>query len=285
LVSRGELIEIGGEFRPPDIMAASGARLVEVGTTNRTRATDYKRAIGPKTALILKVHPSNYRVVGFSGSVEVGPLSEIARSAGVPLLYDVGSGLLERYREVPDDEPSVAESLESGADLVAFSGDKLLGGPQAGLIAGRAELVERLRRHPMARAVRVDKMTVAALESVLRLYATGRRQEVPVWQMLSERQSHVLARARALASAFQGAVARPSEAVAGGGSLPGYAVPSAELVVPAASPAQAAARLRQGQPPVFCRMDDGALVFDLRTVPPASDDRLARAIRYAMQQA
>jgi L-seryl-tRNA(Ser) seleniumtransferase len=285
LVSRGELIEIGGEFRLPDIMAASGARLVEVGTTNRTRATDYKRAIGPKTALILKVHPSNYRVVGFSGSVEVGPLSEIARSAGVPLLYDVGSGLLERYREVPDDEPSVAESLESGADLVAFSGDKLLGGPQAGLIAGRAELVERLRRHPMARAVRVDKMTVAALESVLRLYATGRRQEVPVWQMLSERQSHVLARARALASAFQGAVARPSEAVAGGGSLPGYAVPSAELVVPAASPAQAAARLRQGQPPVFCRMDDGALVFDLRTVPPESDDRLARAIRYAMQQA
>jgi L-seryl-tRNA(Ser) seleniumtransferase len=284
VVSRGELIEIGGEFRLPDIMAASGAKLVEVGTTNRTRPADYRRAIGPKTALILKVHPSNYRVIGFSGSVELDALADIARAAGVPLLYDIGSGLLERYPEVPADEPAVSEALAGGADVVTFSGDKLLGGPQAGFIAGRADLVERLRRHPMARAVRVDKMTVAALESVLRLYATGRRHEVPVWQMLSERQSHLLARARGLASAFDGAVARPSEAVAGGGSLPGYAVPSAELVVPAPSPGRTAARLRLGQPPVFCRMEDGALVFDLRTVPANADDRLARAIRYALEQ-
>jgi L-seryl-tRNA(Ser) seleniumtransferase len=285
VVSRGELIEIGGEFRLPDIMAASGAKLVEVGTTNRTRPADYRRAIGPKTALILKVHPSNYRVVGFSGSVELEDLAEIAHAATIPLLYDVGSGLLDRYPEVPADEPAVSEALAGGADLVAFSGDKLLGGPQAGLIAGRADLIERLRRHPMARAVRIDKMTVAALESVLRLYATGRRLEVPVWQMLSDKQSHVLARARALASVFPGAVARPSEAVAGGGSLPGYALPSAELVVPEATPGRAAARLRLGQPPVFCRMDEDALVFDLRTVPPESDDRLARAIRYVLEQA
>ncbi len=285
VVSRGELIEIGGEFRLPDIMAASGAKLVEVGTTNRTRAADYRRAIGPKTALILKVHPSNYRVVGFSGSVELGDLADIARAGTIPLLYDIGSGLLERYAEVPADEPAVSEALSGGADLVAFSGDKLLGGPQAGVIAGRADLLERLRRHPMARAVRVDKMTVAALESVLRLYATGRRHDLPIWQMLSERQSHLLARARGLASVFTGAVARPSEAVAGGGALPGYALPSAELVVPAASPGRVAARLRLGQPPVFCRMEDGGLVFDLRTVPPESDDRLARAIRYVLEQA
>ena len=284
IVSRGELIEIGGEFRLPDIMAASGAKLVEVGTTNRTRPADYRRAIGPKSALILKVHPSNYRVVGFSGSVGLGDLAEIARAASVPLVYDVGSGLLDRYAEVPADEPAVSEALAGGADLVAFSGDKLLGGPQAGIIAGRADLIERLRRHPMARAVRIDKMTVAALESVLRLYATGRRLEVPVWHMLSERQSHVLARARGLAAVFDGAVARPSEAVAGGGSLPGYALPSAELVVPSAAPGSAAAKLRLGQPPVFCRMEEGALVFDLRTVPPGSDDRLARAIRYVLEQ-
>ena len=284
IVSRGELIEIGGEFRLPDIMAASGAKLVEVGTTNRTRPADYRRAIGPKSALILKVHPSNYRVVGFSGSVGLGDLAEITRAASVPLVYDVGSGLLDRYPEVPADEPAVSEALAGGADLVAFSGDKLLGGPQAGIIAGRADLIERLRRHPMARAVRIDKMTVAALESVLRLYATGRRLEVPVWHMLSERQSHVLARARGLAAVFAGAVARPSEAVAGGGSLPGYALPSAELVVPSAAPGSAAAKLRLGQPPVFCRMEEGALVFDLRTVQPGSDDRLARAIRYVLEQ-
>ena len=180
LVSRGELIEIGGEFRLPDIMAASGAKLVEVGTTNRTRIGDYRRAMGSKTSLILKVHPSNYRVIGFSGSVDLGELSEIAHRAEVPLLYDVGSGLLDRYPEVPPEEPSVAEALSGGADLVAFSGDKLLGGPQAGLLAGRADLIDRLRRHPMARAVRVDKMTVAALEAVLRLYATDRRNEIPV---------------------------------------------------------------------------------------------------------
>ncbi len=284
LVSRGELIEIGGEFRLPEIMAASGAKLIEVGTTNRTRGNDYHRAINSKTALILKVHPSNYRVVGFTNVVPVSELSRLAHEAKVPLLYDVGSGLLDRYAEVPGEEPAVTEALAGGADLVSFSGDKLLGGPQAGLLAGRADLIERLRRHPIARALRVDKMTVAALEAVLRLYATGRRHELPLWDFLSVGQGRLLSRAKALATCFKGATARKGEAVAGGGSLPGYGIPSAELVIRVPSPDDAAAKLRLGRPSVFCRVDDGALVFDLRTVPPEDDDRLARAIRYVLEQ-
>ncbi len=284
LVSRGELIEIGGEFRLPDIMAASGAKLVEVGTTNRTRAADYERALSARTGLIMKVHPSNYRVVGFAESTEVQDLAPVARAAGVPLLYDIGSGLLDRFPEVPSDEPAVTEALAAGADLVAFSGDKLLGGPQAGVVTGSADLVEKLRRHPLARAVRVDVMTVAALEAVLRLYANGRRAELPVWQLLAVPQRVLLERAKALASMFPGSSVRPSEALVGGGTLPGYAVPSAELVVPASSAARTSARLRLGRPPVFCRTEAEALAFDLRTVMPGEDDDLARAIRYALEQ-
>jgi L-seryl-tRNA(Ser) seleniumtransferase len=284
LVSRGELIEIGGEFRLPDIMAASTAKLVEVGTTNRTHASDFTRALGPRVGLILKVHPSNYQVSGFTSSVALGKLADIARTAGVPLLYDVGSGLLDRYPEVPADEPAVAEALAQGADLVAFSGDKLLGGPQAGILAGRADVIGRLRRHPLARALRVDKMTVAALEAVLLLYARGRRNELPLWALLREGQAALIQRARALASVFPKASARESVAVPGGGSLPGHGIPSAELVLSVATPDTLAARLRLGRPPVFCRIDDGALVFDLRAVPRTDDDRLVRAIRYALQQ-
>jgi L-seryl-tRNA(Ser) seleniumtransferase len=284
LVSRGELIEIGGEFRLPDIMAASGARLVEVGTTNRTRPADFTRALTRRTGLILKVHPSNYRVVGFTNTPSLGQLAEIAHTAGIPLVYDVGSGLLDRYPEIPGDEPAVTEALAGGADLVAFSGDKLLGGPQAGMLVGRADLVDRLRHHPMARALRVDKMTVAALESVLRLYATDRREQVPLWDLLSVPQSALLQRARALAGVFHGATVRESVAVAGGGSLPGHGLPSAEVVLPVDGADHLSARLRLGRPPVFCRMEEGALMFDLRTVPRDEDDRLLRAIRYALEQ-
>jgi L-seryl-tRNA(Ser) seleniumtransferase len=284
LVSRGELIEIGGEFRLPEIMAASGAKLIEVGTTNRTRGNDYRKAVTAKTALILKVHPSNYRVVGFTDVVALGELAQISRETHVPLLYDVGSGLLDRYPEVPIDEPAVTEAVAGGADLVSFSGDKLLGGPQAGILVGKGVLIERLRRHPMARALRVDKMTVAALEAVLRLYATDRRSEIPLWDFLAVDQSRLMSRARALATCFKGATARAGEAVAGGGSLPGYAIPSAVLVLHVPSANEAAAKLRLGRPSVFCRVDDGTLVFDLRTVPPEDDDRLARAIRYVLEQ-
>jgi len=285
IVSRGELIEIGGEFRLPDIMAASGAKLVEVGTTNRTRRLDYERAVTARTALILKVHQSNYRVVGFTNQVALSALAELTRTRGLPLVHDVGSGLLDRYRGIPADEPSVTEALADGADLVVFSGDKLLGGPQAGLIVGRSDLVERLRRHPIARAVRMDKMSVAALEAVLRLHLTGRREELPLWRMLATPQRRLEARAKALARLFRGASARRSQATIGGGSLPGHALPSAELVIPTGHPDRVAARLRLGRPPVFCRVEQGAVAFDLLTVPPEGDDDLIRAIRYALGQA
>jgi L-seryl-tRNA(Ser) seleniumtransferase len=284
LVSRGELIEIGGEFRLPEIMQASGARLVEVGTTNRTRLQDYRAALSGRTGLILKVHPSNYRVVGFTASPSAAKLAELASGAGVPLLFDLGSGLLGRYRGVPPDEPAATEALREGADLVCFSGDKLLGGPQAGVVLGRQDLVRRLRRHPLARALRVDKMTVAALETVLRMYADGRRQEIPSWRHLSEKPAAIRARAAALAGELPGSAVVTTEGVAGGGSLPGYGIPSHAIRLEVSDPEAVAARLRIGNPSVFCRVDEGALVFELRTVYPPDDERLARAVHYALSQ-
>jgi L-seryl-tRNA(Ser) seleniumtransferase len=284
LVSRGELIEIGGEFRLPDIMRAAGARLVEVGTTNRTRAVDFSRAVTPRTALILKVHPSNYRVVGFTQSPSLAELTTAASKAGAPLAYDVGSGLLGTVTGVPAEEPNVADSLAQGADVVVCSGDKLLGGPQAGLLMGRTDVIERLRRHPIARAVRLDKMTIAALEATLRLYATGRRAELPLWRALQAPKRSSMARAKALAGVLgsRRASARASEGAVGGGSVPGYAVPSAELVVASDDPPALAARLRTGQPSVFCRTEESAVAFDLLAVPPDDDDRLLMAIRHAL---
>jgi len=283
LVSRGARIEIGGEFRLPDIMAASGAKLVEVGTTNRTRLADYRNALSPKTGLVLKVHPSNYRVIGFTQSPPARDLAALAARAQAPFLYDLGSGLLHPLAGVPLDEPAATTALAEGADLVSFSGDKLLGGPQAGILLGKAALVERLRRHPMARALRVDKMQVAALEAVLRAYAGDRWAELPVWRMFRTSATDVRRRARTVATALDGAAeVRRSEAVAGGGSLPAYGVPSWAVAIPADRPEVLAARLRQGRPPVFCRVEEGALLFDLRTVEPADDDELARAVRYAL---
>ena len=284
LVSRGELIEIGGEFRLPEIMAASGAKLVEVGTTNRTRRRDYERALTDRTALILKVHPSNYRVEGFAEAPETRDLAAVAEGAGIPLAFDTGSGLLRRARGVPAEEPAADQALRAGAHLVCFSGDKLLGGPQAGIVVGRGDLVERLRRHPIARAVRVDKLTLAALESVLHLHAVGRRDDLPTWRSLRATAGSVRRRARALAKELAGARVEESEAVVGGGSLPGYAVPSAAVHLPGPRPERVAARLRLGNPPVVCRVEEGELVFDLRAVDPAEDERLARAIRYALSQ-
>jgi L-seryl-tRNA(Ser) seleniumtransferase len=284
LVSRGELIEIGGEFRLPEIMQASGARLVEVGTTNRTRLQDYRAALSDRTGLILKVHPSNYRVIGFTASPAAAKLAELAARASVPFVYDLGSGLLERYREVPQEEPAATEALREGADLVCFSGDKLLGGPQSGVILGRQDLIHRLRRHPLARALRVDKMTVAALETVLRMYADGQRQEIPSWRHLSEKAGAIRARAAALAGQLPGSAVVPAEGVAGGGSLPGYGIPSHAIRLEVTDPEAVAARLRIGNPSVFCRVDEAALVFDLRTVDPPDDERLARAVHYALSQ-
>jgi L-seryl-tRNA(Ser) seleniumtransferase len=282
LVSRGELIEIGGEFRLPDVMAASGAKLVEVGTTNRTRLADYERAAGPRTALILKVHPSNYQVTGFTEEVAIGPLADLARTLGVPVVHDLGSGLLRRTKGMPDSEPTAAASLAAGADLVCFSGDKLLAGPQAGILLGRAELVGKLRKHPMARALRVDGMTVVALEATLREHATANPSGLPFWRAASATRRELRARARAIAAEFEGASVVDTEAVAGGGSAPGHATASAGVRLAVARPEGIAMRLRDGRPPVFCRVEQDAVVFDLRSVAPEEDDDLRRAIRYTL---
>ena len=287
LVSRGELIEIGGEFRIPDILAASGARLVEVGTTNRTRATDYRSALSDKTALILKVHPSNYRVVGFTSAPSAKDLAVLARRAKVPFLYDLGSGLLDRAPGWVADEPNATAALGDGADLVVFSGDKLLGGPQAGIVLGRADLVERLRRHPIARAVRVDKMQVAALEAVLVQHAHGQGGDLPVWKMLREPPAEVRHRADELAMALdgdlEGAHVIACQSAVGGGALPGTGIPSFGVEVRVPDPNAMAARLRTGSPSVCCRVTERGILLDLRTVPRDALPELVRAVRYALE--
>jgi len=289
VVSRGELIEIGGEFRIPDIMAASGAKLVEVGTTNRTRLADYRAAVNDRTGAILKVHPSNYRVVGFTASPRTTELATLASSSGLPFLYDVGSGAVDRHGNdgVPAGEPDLQQTLAEGADLVMSSGDKLLGGPQAGIVLGRAALVERLRRHPLARAVRVDKMQVAALEAVLAMYVRGRRDSIPVHRMLRESAEHVKQRAQHLARTvggdLEGARVRRCESVVGGGSVPGSALPSWGVAVRCPDPPAFAARMRDGSPPVFCRVESDGVLFDLRTVRDEEVADLARAIWYALE--
>jgi L-seryl-tRNA(Ser) seleniumtransferase len=287
LVSRGELIEIGGEFRIPDIMSASGAKLVEVGTTNRTRTTDYRSAIGERTGAILKVHPSNYRVVGFTATPPAKDLAALAVKRGVPFVFDVGSGLLQREHGMPPDEPTVADALIDGADVVTCSGDKLLGGPQAGIIVGRAGLVGKLRRHPIARAVRVDKLQIAALEVVLAMHASGRANELPVRRMLMTPLDELSRRARRLAESLDGdltgARVRTCTSVVGGGSMPGTSMPSWGVALKAIEPSAFAARLRAGSPSVFCRVEPDAVVFDVRTVLPGQFPDLTRAIQYALE--
>jgi L-seryl-tRNA(Ser) seleniumtransferase len=286
LVSRGELIEIGGEFRIPDIMRASGARLVEVGTTNRTRAADFRAAVD-EAAAILQVHPSNYRVVGFTAAATTPQLAQIAAKAGVPLLFDVGSGLLDTERGFPGEEPTVHRALADGADLVTFSGDKLLGGPQAGCIVGRADLVTKIRKHPLARAMRIDKLQAAALEATLALYATGRHDEIPVHRMLHEPLESVSKRAHTLTEAIggdlEGAHVVHCESVVGGGSVPGQAITSWGVRVKCPDPAAFAARLRTGAPPVFCRQAEDHVLLDARTIADTEVPHVARAVLYALE--
>jgi len=282
VVSRGELIEIGGEFRLPQVMEAAGVVLREVGTTNRTHLRDYAAAFGDDTGLVLAVHPSNYRVEGFATRPALAELAALAAERGLPLLHDVGSGLL--HGELGD-EPSVAASLRAGADLVLFSGDKLLGGPQAGLVVGRAELVGRLARHPLARAVRADKLTLAALEATLADHLAGRRDQLPVWRSLLLTPAELEPRAAAVAAAVGPAASlRPGTSVAGGGSLPGEGLESVLVEVdPApAGAGEVLARLRAGDPPVVARVERDRVVVDLRTVPPELDSLVARALAAAL---
>jgi L-seryl-tRNA(Ser) seleniumtransferase len=271
LVSRGELIEIGDGFRIPDVLARSGAHLREVGTTNRTRAADYEQAVGPETAVLLRVHQSNFRVVGFTELPSVQELSRVARSHELVLVDDLGSGALTDIV----DEPTARASLAAGADLVCFSGDKLLGGPQAGIVVGRADLVERLRRHPLQRALRADKLTLAALEGTLRL-ALERPDDVPVLRMLREPPGTVRARAERLAALVGGEVEQ-TVARAGGGALPLAELPSYACAVEEGL----ADGLRAGDPPVVGIVRDGRLLLDCRTLADDEIDEVARAIASA----
>jgi L-seryl-tRNA(Ser) seleniumtransferase len=272
LVSRGELIEIGDGFRIPDVLARSGARLVEVGTTNRTRAADYEDAVGEATALLLRVHQSNFRVVGFTEQPALSELAAVARRHELPLLDDLGSGALLDM----SDEPTAQASLAAGADLVCFSGDKLLGGPQAGIVVGRADLIERLRRHPLHRALRADKLGLAALEGTLLLYLDPERavREVPVLRMLREDVNAVRARAERLAENVGGEVEETVGRV-GGGALPLAELPSfacaveESLVTP----------LRLHEPPVIGIVRDGRLLLDCRTLADGEADEVAAAVR------
>jgi L-seryl-tRNA(Ser) seleniumtransferase len=287
VVSRGELIEIGGEFRIPDILAASGAKLVEVGTTNRTRIGDYRAAITERTGMILKVHPSNYRVVGFTAAPETADLASLSRARGIPFLYDVGSGLLHHGHGHPAGEPSVSDALAGGADLVTFSADKLLGGPQAGIVVGRRELVDRLARHPIARAVRLGRMPLVALEQVLAIVAAGREDEIPVSRMLREPADSVRIRAQRLSETIggelEGARVVRCESAVGGGSMPGETFPSWGVRIRVPRPAAFAARLRTGTPAVVCRVQDDAVLLDCRTVADQEVPHLARAVQYALE--
>jgi L-seryl-tRNA(Ser) seleniumtransferase len=270
VVSRGELIEIGDGFRIPDVLARSGARLVEVGTTNRTRASDYARAVGSDTALLLRVHQSNFRVVGFSEQPGLSELAAVARQHEIPLVDDLGSGALAPM----GDEPTPAESLRAGADLVCFSGDKLLGGPQAGIVVGRAELVERLRRHPLQRALRADKLTLAALEGTLSLALDpSTRDEVPVLRMLHEPIDRVRARAERLAALVDGEV-EETVARVGGGALPLAEIPSAACSVEEGL----AEPLRLGVPSVVAVVRDGRTLLDCRTLTDTEVDEVAAAV-------
>ena len=287
LVSRGELIEIGGEFRIPDIMRASGARLVEVGTTNRTRAADFRNGVDDATAAILQVHPSNYRVVGFTAAATTAQLAQIATKASIPLLFDVGSGLLDAERGFPGEEPTVHQALEDGADLVTFSGDKLVGGPQAGCIVGRADLIATLRKHPLARAMRIDKLQAAALEATLALYATGAHDHIPVHRMIHATLDTLTKRAHLLAETIggdlEGAHVVRCESVVGGGSVPGQAIASWGVRVRCPDPAAFAARLRTGSPSVFCRMNEDHVLLDVRTITDPQVPLVARAVLYALE--
>jgi L-seryl-tRNA(Ser) seleniumtransferase len=265
LVSRGELIEIGDGFRIPDVLARSGARLVEVGTTNRTRASDYEASVREETALVLRVHQSNFRVVGFTELPSLTDVAAVARAHALPLLDDLGSGALLDL----SDEPTVRASLAGGADLVCFSGDKLLGGPQAGIVVGRADLIEKLRRHPLHRALRIDKLSLAALEGTLQLYLDPARalREVPVLRMLHEDAATVRARAERLASTTGGEV-EETVARVGGGALPLAELPSFACAIEESL----AAPLRNQDPPVVGIVRDGRLLLDCRTL---ADDELA----------
>lgn len=294
IISRGEMIEIGGSFRIPEIVALSGCHLVEVGATNQTHLRDYEQAITGRTEVLLKVHPSNYRISGFTSTVTRHELSALAKERGLTLIEDLGSGvLIDTDSFGLDHEPKVQAALAGGVDLVTCSGDKLLGGPQAGLVLGRQDLVERCKQHPLARAVRVGKLTLAALQATLLQYLEGKaRAQIPIWRMCSLSVESITERAQALTEHVRSTTGgrvmvttSPGESTIGGGSMPGETLPTVLVVVSGKGrygPESLAKRLRQQQPPVIGRIEGGKLLLDLRTVDPADDRRLCTALQAAL---
>lgn len=288
IISRGELIEIGGSFRIPDIMASSTARLVEIGTTNRTHLLDYRASLTATTAAIVKVHRSNFSQSGYTADVALDELAPLAAARGIPLIFDLGSGLLislERFGL--SGEPTARSAVAAGADVVLMSGDKLLGGPQAGIVVGRGELVARMRANPMARAFRADKITLAALEATLRLYRDQDNavREIPTLAMLCAPVESIEARAqslvRVLAERGHPAEVTRSRAAVGAGAFPAHELPSAAVALPGHAD-ELAARLRAGSPPVVARIHDGRVLLDLRSVPEKDDTALAEAVARAL---
>jgi L-seryl-tRNA(Ser) seleniumtransferase len=292
-VSRGELIEIGGSYRLPELMAASGCRLVEVGTTNRTRIGDFRAAITERTAMLLKVHPSNYRVAGFSEEASLEEMVELGGESGIPTVFDIGSGLIDDrtpWLEGPppkwlSDEPGVRQSVEAGADLAMFSGDKLFGGPQAGIIVGRKELIDRLRRHPVSRAVRLDGASLNGLAITAELYAEGRAGDLPFWQMATLDVAELERRCRSVAD-LVGAECDVIDAnsTVGAGSVPGSEVPSRVLAFAEPDVDRLYLELLTGRVPVVSRRERGRLLIDLRAVHRSIDGVLARAISEAVER-
>ncbi len=279
IVSRGELVEIGGSFRIPEILKAAGARLREVGTTNRTYLDDYRRAVGPETGLLLKVHASNYRQTGFVASASLEALAGLARERGVPLLFDLGSGLLRpRAEPALQGEPNLADALAQGADLACGSADKLLGGPQGGILVGRQELIDRLARHPLARALRLDRIRLVALEAVLRRHHAG--EAFPLDRLWPEPSGH-RKRLERVAEALGGRIV-PAEAFVGGGSAPERPIPGEAVAVEGGE--ELLLRLRGEEPPVIGYLRGTLVIFDLRTVEPEADALLVQAVLRAQEE-
>jgi L-seryl-tRNA(Ser) seleniumtransferase len=287
VISRSQLVEIGGGFRIPEVMKQSGARLVEVGATNRVHLSDFEQAIHEQpVALILRAHRSNFRIIGFTSEPSLAEMTALAHDAGIPVVDDLGSGsLLETERYGLGHEPTVQESLAAGADLVCFSGDKLLGGPQAGIILGRAELIARLKKHPLARALRADKLCLAALSATLLHYLKDEaEQEIPIWRMISASPDSLRARASDWTERLGQGVVLPGQSTVGGGSLPEETLPTFLAAFNVRSSNQALAHLRRAVPPVIARLQDGRLVLDPRTVLPEQDNALLSALRAALKQ-
>jgi L-seryl-tRNA(Ser) seleniumtransferase len=292
IVSRGQLVEIGGSFRMPEVMEMSGAVLREVGTTNKTHLRDYAAAIGENTGAILRVHTSNYRILGFAEEPGLGALIELARKHNLPVIDDLGSGALVDLREYGlEQEPMARDSVAAGAEAVCFSGDKLIGGPQCGIIVGRRDTVARIKQNPLARALRIDKLTVAALQATLRLFLNraALEREHPTYRMLAAKPGDLAARAEAVRTQIRGAaevVVAEGESTLGSGTAPIAALPTSVLQVkPAEISADALARrLRQQTPPVFPRVQDDAVMLDMRTIQPEEDAAVAQALNRALEQ-